>query len=178
MSHTLASTSVLEENWFHNGHTLPPGFGDEGLLYAGSVFGLMTIFLLTAEWLWRVCWAMVERRYPVRHPITISRVLLLFLLLSIFLRVVGDVTLTMLWPEISPGERIWLAHLDRLLDGLAAAPLFIAWLTGILGGAMMDWQLIRQPIPVNLWPTWRHLRRPTIIGAWVLAISLAVTFLR
>ena len=166
------------QSWFNTDQHLPPAFDGNSFVYAASVFGLMTVFLLASEWLWRVAWSFRERPKEMRHPVTITRCILFCLLLGILMRVTGDVVLTMAWPELTPNQRLWVAWCDRLMDAMSATPMFIAWLWSILGGAMIDWQLARLPIPINLWPTWHDLRRPATIGVLVLGISLSVTYLR
>lgn len=166
------------DSWFNSDQSLPPSFEGNHFIYALSVFGLMTIFLLAAEWLWRSSWAMAEKPRPLRHPVTISRLVLVLILTSVVMRTTFDVVLTMAWPEMSQDYRLFVAQLDRLMDGLSAGPFFLAWLAALLGGAMIDWQLVRQPVPIDLWPTWRHLRRPAKIGGLVVLISLSVTYLR
>lgn len=165
-------------DWFTSNQSLPPSYSGNSLVYALSVFGMMTVFLLACEWLWRVAWSFRERPKEIRHPVTVSRCILTCLLLGIIMRVSGDVFLTATWPEFSPQQRLWVSQADKLMDGLSAIPMLMAWLWGVLGGAMVDWQLARLPIPINLWPSWKHLGRPLLIGVMVLFISFAVTYLR
>lgn len=165
-------------NWFDNGSPLPPSFSDDRLIYFLSVFGLLTVILLMTEWLWRVAWSFFDRPQPLKHPVSVVRFILLLLLTGVLMGVAGDTALIIGWPELSPGQRLLVSQADRALDGLSAVPFFLAWLCGLLGGAMVDWQLQRHPIPVNLWPSWASLKRPLSIGALVVFIAFSVTWLR
>lgn len=164
--------------WFGRDQSLPPSFQGDTFSYAMSVTGLMIVFLLSAEWLWRVLWSMRESPRELRHPITISRTVLALLLASVLMRVTCDVVLTLAWPELSAEQRLSWAWTDRLMDGLSAGPTALAWLVAVLGGPMVDWQLMRRPVPINLWPSWRQVRRPALIAAWVVGIAFTVAYLR
>lgn len=165
-------------DWFNRDQELPPSFMGNNFIYALSVTGLMIVFLLSAEWLWRTAWAFREKPKELKHPITISRCIMFCLLGGILMRVTGDVVLTTAWPELTPYQRLAVAQTDRLMDGLSAFPMAMAWMWGVLGGAMIDWQLARVPIPINLWPSWRTMARPLGIGFLVIFIAFSVTYLR
>lgn len=164
--------------WYDAAHSLPPSFGEDKMIYFFSIFGLLTILLLMSEWLWRVTWAFFDKPHPLRHPVTVSRMIMALMLLGVLMGVGGDVFLVVAWPELSGESRLWLTRLDKVLDGASAAPFFLAWTWGIIGGAMVEWQLVRHPIPINLWPSWRDMQRPAAIGALVFFISASISFLR
>lgn len=159
-------------------YPLPPAFLHDGWTYTLAIFSLLSVFLLMLEWGWRVCWALVDDRRRLLDPLTVERVVKLLLIIGILMGVGGDVFLLMLWPEVLPHTRAFLANLDRFLDGLCVVPFVLSWFISLFSQAMMNWQLVRLPIPVNLWPNWESLRRPAVIGALVMGISLAVTLLR
>lgn len=156
----------------------PPSFDGDGLSYMWAVFGLMTVVLLCSEWLWRTLWAFRELPRPIRHPLTVLRSILSLLLFAILLGAVPDLILIMMWPELSPAAREMISVIDRRLDGCIGPVILLAWLISRLGTPMVEYQLIRLPVPINLWPDWAALRRPVWIGFLVLLVSAAVTFLR
>lgn len=156
----------------------PPIFGGDELAYLWAVFGYMTAVLLCLEWLWRIGWSLRERPAGPRDPVTLSRVIVAILLLSLLTAALPDLLYIMLWPEVSPATRYRLALLDRHADGLVGPILLLAWLASRLGSPMIEYQLVRYPLPINMWPTWEKVRRPLKIGSLVLAISACVTFLR
>lgn len=158
---------------------IPPSVAGAPWAYTAAVFALMSITVLCLEWLWRLTWSLtVEDRRGPTHPLTLGRVIIWLLLANVLLGCVGDLLLLMLWPEVSPVTRLTLSSLDRMLDSLCLPFFFMAWLIGLLGGPMIDWQLARLPIPVNVWPTLAQIRRPLFIGGLVLGISMTVTLLR
>lgn len=169
---------LRHNSWFDGPSDLPPSFSDDRIIYFLSVFGLLTVLLLMSEWLWRVAWSFFDRPQPIKHPISVVRCITALLLLGILMGVTGDAALVIGWPELTPYQRLAVSQTDRVLDGLTAIPFFLAWLFALLGGAMVDWQLQRHPIPVNLWPGWRQLRRPLTIGALVVFIAFSFTWLR
>jgi hypothetical protein len=156
----------------------PPGFEGHPLLYLVTVFSLLTINLMALEWLWRLGWQMVERRFPYQHPSSVARVILMSLLVSIVLRAGPDILSLMLWGDMSPAERLTLLKMDGYLDTVSFVPFGVAWVTAFLGGPILMYQLERHPRPLHLWPTWRQVRRPMKIGLAVLAISVATTLFR
>lgn len=156
----------------------PPSFEGHPLAQAFVVFGLLTCGLLSAEWLWRLLWSLVERPLPLRHPASVVRLINITLLVSILMRVTPDISLVMLAQESDKSVLNYLEWIDRIMDGASAIPLVFAWFWSLIGFPMIAFQLSREPLPVNLWPHLSQCWRPIKIGGLVLLISLAVTFLR
>lgn len=164
--------------YFSGPSALPPSFQGDRFAYALSVFGLFGTSLLAIEWLSRTVVAMLDNPRPWREPVSITRMLLICLLTATLLRIVPDVLLVMLWPEIEPVTRALIARTDRVLDGLSIIPVTIAWALGLFAGATIEFQLMKQPFPADLWPTWRRVRRPLSMGVMILTIALSLAFLR
>jgi hypothetical protein len=164
--------------YFLKGPDLPPAFEGQPLLYLVTVFAQMSVALLILEWLWRTAWAMKERPSGWKTPVTVSRVILMALLLTIAARGFGDLVFNMRYSELTPHGREVVATLDNQLEGLALLPFIFAWFLDRLGGGMIVYQLERLPIPLHLWPTWSQMRRPVKIGAGVFVLALTLTFLR
>jgi len=156
----------------------PPSFDGQPLTYMWAVFGLLLLELLALEWLWRLAWAYRSSGRGWRHPLTINRTIKVLLVLAPVLGGMPDLLLLMLWPEISGATRETLAMIDRQLDGVIWVPFSLAWMLAQFGRGVIDYQLVRHPIPVNLWPTGSQLRHSLKIGLGVFAIAFAVTFLR
>lgn len=159
-------------------YPLPPSFMNDGWTYTLAIFSLLSIFLLMLEWGWRICWSMADDRRKLVDPLTVERIVKLLLVIGILMGVSGDVFLLMMWPEITPETRIHLSNLDRFLDGICVVPFVLSWFISLYSQAVLNWQLVRLPIPVNLWPSLESLRRPAAIGVLVMGISLVVTLLR
>jgi hypothetical protein len=159
-------------------YDVPPGFEGHPFIYFITVFSLLTINLMALEWIWRLLWQMVEKRFPFQHPSTAARTILLSLLVSIVMRAGPDLLSLMLWGDMSPTQRNNLFQIDSYMDTVSFIPFGIAWITAFLGGPLIMYQMERHPLPLHLWPTWRQMRRPLKIGVAVLAISIATTMFR
>lgn len=155
----------------------PPSI-DGPWVHAFSIFGLMGAALLASEWLWRTSWAMIERPSPICHPITVARAVWALMLSSLLIYMMPDVLLTVMWTDLEPAHRFLLSRSNRILDGIAILPLFAAWTLGVFSSSVIDHQLERRPIPVDLWPTWKRLRRGFGIGLILLAMSVVIAFYR
>lgn len=164
-------------SYFNGNGTMPPSFGDSEVLFAVSLFGMLAALVMSLEWMWRICWKLHEDRHDLKHPVTVSRLMTLFLLVGIAIRIHPDVLWMMAWNDLGPDERQLLAQYDRLSDGIAVIPMIMAWMTSVVGAAMVDWQLVRLPIPVDLWPTRAQFRRAFIAVGLMLVISLSIAFL-
>lgn len=164
--------------YFHAVGAFPPSFAGDRFAYAFSIFGLLGSALLALEWMVRIIRSARADPHPVRDPLTIVRLIMFALLFSTLLRVSGDVLLIMFWPEVTPATRAMIARTDRIMDGVSVFPMTFAWLVGLFGAAVLEFQLVKQPIPADLWPSFRRIKRPLAMGGMILAIALTLAFLR
>jgi hypothetical protein len=156
----------------------PPAFDGSQAFYMFGLFGLMWVSLLALEWTWRVIWSFVERPLPLRHPVTAARCVILLMLATSLMRGGPDTILYMRWPEMSPGARAAWAQINVAFDGWAFVPFTMAWLLDRLAIAVIIFQLKREPLPTDLWPTWSTLRQPAKIGFGVFVLAFAITYLQ
>jgi hypothetical protein len=158
---------------------IPPSFDGARLFYMMAIFGLMTMSLLTMNWLWRILWRMREDPHPLRSPVTVWRIDTALLLTSALLLGVPDTVLLLRWPEISLPARLALSELDRLLDGVALIPFAAAWFIDYLSRPVIHFQLTRLPPPdADLWPSRQTLLGPAKIAAGSFAVAFAVVYLQ
>ena len=115
---------------------------------------------------------------PLKHPVTAARLVILLLLVASLMRGGPDTVLYMRWPEMSPEARAAWAQINVAFDGWAFIPFSMAWLLDRLAIAVIVFQLRREPLPTDLWPTWSTLRQPLKIGAGVAFLAFAITFLQ
>jgi hypothetical protein len=155
---------------------VPPGFEGQPLVYMMTLFSLLMITLLTLEWFWRIAWGAYERPFGIKHPVTVLRVILLLVGISVLLRVGPDIFRFALWRTLSPQARFMAFEVDHWLDMFSFIPWSLAWLAGYLGMPMMHFQLEKRPPPIHLWPTKEQLKRPLKIGMAVLLIAAAITY--
>ncbi len=154
----------------------PPGFEGLPWLYAATVFSLLIVNILALEWMWRLSWSLYERPYTLKHPVTVTRVILFALILGALIRSGPDVLWLTMWQELDISGRNAMLHFDDVMDALAFVPWTIAWLAAYLGSPIVNHQLTNKPIPVHLWPSRSQIIRPLKIVVAVLAITLAITF--
>lgn len=164
--------------FFNATSSMPPSFQGDRAFYAFSIFGLLGATLLALEWVWRLVQSSIDDPHPLAAPITMVRTILLCLLTATLLRIGPDAVQVMFWPEILPSTRVSIAHFDRIMDGVALFPMTFAWGLGLFGATVVEFQLIRQPIPGDLRPSWKRVRRPLGIGIMILIIALTLAFLR
>lgn len=157
---------------------LPPPFVGQPLVFMVTLFSLLLVAMLTIEWLWRLGWSFVEQPAALKEPLTAQRLVLTLLLLAVLSRIGPDVVLMMVWHTESPAGRAAIYRIDAIMDSLAFAPFSLAWLVAYLTGPLIIHQLTKQPLPLHLWPSWVQMKRPAKIGAGVLAIAFALTYVR
>jgi hypothetical protein len=156
----------------------PPSVMHAPLLYAFSVFGLLTGTATAAAWAWRTGLSMIHRPFPFQHPTTAWRLVRVGAALGIILFIGPDMANIMLWPEVTPATRYWMADLNRFFDGLAPLPLVVAFGLCGLSGPLVEFQLSREPIDWNMWPKPRQYGRALGLTALLLVITLGVTVFR
>lgn len=157
---------------------VPPVFMGKPGLYMATLASFLLVSLLCLEWIWRLIWSMIERPAKWREPAHAARTIHLLLVVSIFFRVTPYLVLLMAWPDMSPPHRLLLSQVETACRDVSLIPFAIAWLFADLSGAMITYQLRREPIPLHLWPTWQQAKRPLKIGLGVTAIAFALTYLR
>src|SRR5690242_1942090 len=84
---------------------VPPGFEGQPILYLLTVFSLLMITLLALEWVWRVTWGAFEQPHPLKHPVTVLRLILALAAISVIMRVGPLVARFILWRDLSPEQR-------------------------------------------------------------------------
>lgn len=148
------------------------------VLYLSAVFFLMLGTLLALEWAWRIAWSFFESRQPFRSPATAVRVILLVLLVGGLVRIIPRLWVFMRWPALSFNERVDLLTLSAQSEIAAVCLFTVAWFLGMLGEPMVKYQLAKEPLPLDLWPTREQITRPLKIGFGVFGVAFALTYLR
>lgn len=157
---------------------LPPAFAGNSAAFAIALFFQMMTALLAIEWTWRTAWAINEHRHPLMHPATMLRVITLLVLVSFLMLVIPVLVFNMRYPELSAAGRLDMNTVRAWSTSLALVPFSAAWLIDRLTGGMIVYQLERRPLPLHLWPTWRHMRKPLKLGVGVAFLAAALAFLR
>ena len=162
---------LVPERYYDN---TPQGMEGHPILYMITLFSLLLVTLLAMEWQWRLGWSILEDKLPAKHPGTAVRLILLFLLMSLLMRIIPDVIKLGLWQDLSPDGRMLLFEIDGAMDTFSFIPFSFAWLFAYLGGPMIVYQLRRFPLPLHLWPTLDKMKRPLKIGIGVMVIAILI----
>ncbi|HEX8415739.1 MAG TPA: hypothetical protein VF637_17940 [Sphingomicrobium sp.] len=161
------------------GSALPTSFNGDGELFALNLF-LMTAFMCLgllmggamAEAIWR------HRVQDLRrHPVTIWRLAWAFAGAALFLRCGTEAMSLWAWNPADPVTTARVLMAKRWIDP-AALVLASAWMMLVtLSKAAMERQLIRRPLPVDMWARLPALRRPlaVILLSFVAAIGVTLT---
>lgn len=108
-------------------------------------------------------------------PINMYKYIILLFALTISLRTCMDATILLTWGELSFERMRDLNDLDRMFDISSIIP-FLGFIYLILkGGPVIEFQLLRQPIPSDLFPTWIMLRKPVLSFVIVMILCVIIT---
>lgn len=157
---------------------LPAEYIGHPWLYLLTVFSLLLTLLLALEWTWRTVWSYFDVPRPIKHPYTVLRTVVLLLLVQLLVRLGPDVWLIMRWPRMTPAERLTTELIDSRLDTTSFIWMGAAWFIWRVAQPFVSYQLEKEPLPIHLWPTIGHIKRPLYIAVGVFLIAFALTFLR
>lgn len=168
----------------------PPSFGDSPWAYGFALFGLSIISAMSLAILTGV---LIEARrnrqisanidnqvLPATSPkwtaLSLYRVKLACLLLTITIGATPDVLVLLAWGEASESTMTVLFTLDRFGDGFALAP-FIAFVATVaLSGGAVSHRLALDPYAIDLTPRWSRMRQKLQIALCASLIAIGVTF--
>lgn len=157
---------------------LPPAFMGHPMQYAMAVFGMLMLCILAVEWLWRKGWEMRERPSKMKTPLFIVRIILILLSIVPIMGAGPDLIRIIFWPDIGPEAREILTQIDRSLDASVWIVYSAAWLIAYLFFPMVEAQLKKEPLELDLWPRWRALIRPLKIGIGIAVIAFGLAYFR
>ena len=106
----------------------------------------------------------------MRYPVNLYKAFIMSMGALVFFRVAPDTVIQLLWKEAGRGVMMFLQHVNQFFDAAAIIPFLFGIYVLIRSGPLIEFQLLRQPIPTNLWPSWKMVRRP------IIAITLMVIF--
>jgi hypothetical protein len=109
-----------------------------------------------------------------RDPINVNRYVIWLLLSTILVGGGPDVIVMLAYGEVSNETTGLILQFDRIMDGLTMFPVVAAILLWYRAKPVINYQLIRQPIPVDLWPKLRKMGPNIRIGGVVALIALGV----
>lgn len=157
-------------------HTFPPAFDDNPYTYAFALFSLILVASISLAHVVRLTRSLQPDRDGWKTPITIFRLQMIALFLTLFIGTFPDVVVLLLWNEISDPAMVQLWALDRMFDGAMLVPFLFAVLLGVRSSPRIVFQLIRAEAPGAAWPTWIQTKEQLWVIGLVLVIAAGVAW--
>lgn len=159
--------------FFHptNYQDLPPSFAGDRLAYFLALGGLMYIVCLAANIIIENVATIKAAKCTVTTPICVSAMIEICWMTTILIGFAPDTIVLLGWGETPLGPMV---RIDRILDFLCVVPFTMGCILRIRGTAVVNFQLSRQPVPVDLWPTWGMVRHRLYMLGMVVFIALGV----
>lgn len=158
----------------------PPSLADNPGLLAWNLFVMTAatcLGVMMAGKQGRRIWAARATDHPT-DPVSIYRIILFLAGCAVATR--GGAEAVSLWSWSSgDAETIQrVAEAKRWLDPISVGCGF-AWMTlHILAEPMIEFQLRKAPLPVDMWSRWPQLRRPVLVLAVSLLMAASAVWLR
>lgn len=146
-------------------------------LFASSMFIELTVVLTTLMLIYNTIGKMWHTRSFVRYndPIQINRWMVICFSGTLFLRAVTDAVILLTWQEVEIDTLLLMSTIDRVFSIIAMIPFIAGCYLLFRAGPSIDFQLLRQPIPTDLWSTWKALKKPFMVIAGIFSLCLIVT---
>lgn len=147
-------------------------------LYWGTTLIDLMLALLSAVLFYNTTKSIILTRKSIKggfsQPVNIYKLILLCVSSLVFLRVSIDAIILLTWKEISNEQMNFWQLVNQVFDTLAAIPFFVFFYCIIRAGPVLEFQLLRQPIPTDLLPSWKMIRQPVIALVLVVLLSFTV----
>ena len=160
----------------HGAPIIPLSFDGSRVNYAWVLFSLMiTVSFVATALLGSLKTAWDQRKlWTWRDPIMANRYILWCFCIGVMVGATPDLVTLYAYGEVSPGTLGMLLQIDRAMDSLVMFPVIAAVGLWYRAKPVINYQLIRQPIPVELWPTFRQMFPYIRIGLITAVIALGV----
>lgn len=155
----------------------PTLFVENWFLYSLAMFVDLLCTLIAMVTLYDVSksWLATRKGTMYNHPINLYKYIVACFAATLFLRSSMDAAMLLAWGEVSEEGIRTLLDFDRAFDALATIPFLIFTYLVIRGGPVIEFQLLRKPIPTDLHATWTMLKRPVLSFLTILILCVAVT---
>lgn len=154
---------------------LPPSFDGSAWGFGWALFSLTAMSTFSLAIMGQLLTEVRTYGLQIKQPAGIARAALFCLLLTIFMGSIGDVVFLYLWNEVSPRAIGFILEADRWLDALTILPFAGFGYLLTRGRPVVLFQLLKQPIPTDLWPTWPMVRQQLGVMTLVMFIAMGVT---
>lgn len=110
----------------------------------------------------------------LRYPVNLYKAFIMSMAALTVFRVAPDTAIQLLWKEASYNTMQVLQHVNQFFDTLAVVPFLFGIYVLIRSGPLIEFQLLRQPIPTDLWPSWKMVKRPVVSMLLIVILSMLV----
>ncbi|WP_239017838.1 hypothetical protein [Sphingomonas aracearum] len=180
MNAAIPATSNYIGEAMRSAALAPPSLADNPGLLAWNLFVMtaaVCLGMMMAGKQVRRIWRAREIDHPT-HPVSIYRFIVLLAGCGFALRGGAEAMSLWSWSSGDTATVVRIAELKRWLDPIAVACGF-AWMTlHTLAEPMLEHQLRKAPLPVDMWSRWPQLRRPVLILVVSLLMATAAVGLR
>jgi len=158
----------------------PPSLADSPGLLAWNLFVMtaaMCLGLMMAGKQARRIWAARHLDHPT-DPVSVYRIIMLLAGCAVASRGAAEAVSLWSWSSRDVAMIVRVAELKRWLDPLSVGCGF-GWMgLHILAEPMLEFQLRKAPLPVDMWSRWPQLRRPVAVLVVSLLMATAAVGLR
>ncbi|MES2903276.1 MAG: hypothetical protein V4696_03745 [Pseudomonadota bacterium] len=157
-------------------YEIPPSFNGHRVLFGLNLAFVLSMALLSAgtilenaRWLF----SFSGRWHEPSKVVVVNESLMLA---TIFCGVLGNCLVLLAWGEEGAPGQTTLVTLDRVLDIIAGLFLFTSLVRRIRSRPVVLFHLQREPLDLNMSPTWAQLAPKLRIAIVVVALSFGVAF--
>jgi hypothetical protein len=158
----------------------PPSLADNPALLAWNLFVMTAaacLGLMMAGKQARRIWAARFTDHPT-DPVSLYRIIVFLAGCAIASRGAAEAVSLWSWSSGDAATIERVAEAKRWLDPLSVGCGFLWMGLHILSEPMLEFQLRKAPLPVDMWSRWPQLRRPALILFVSLAMATAAVWLR
>jgi hypothetical protein len=158
----------------------PPSLADNPGLLAWNLFVMtaaMCLGLMMAGKQARRLWAARNIDHPT-DPVSVYRIIVFLAGCAVASRGGAEAISLWSWSSGDAGTIQRISELKRWLDPLSVACGFVWMALHILAEPMIEHQLRKAPLPVDMWSRWPELRRPCLVLVVSLLMATAAVGLR
>jgi len=152
------------------------GVTDNFFLYWLSTFIDLLLTMMSGVMLYNTTRSYIATKHlgGLRYPVNLYKAFIMCMAALIFFRVWPDTVIQLIWKEAPTSVMLTLQHINQIFDAAALLPFLAGIYVLIRSGPLIEFQLLRQPIPTNLWPSWRMVRRPIVSMIMMVIFSLLI----
>jgi len=153
---------------------IPISFEGNYWIFTSALFCTMIATLVSITQIYAHVHEMIKIPDGWRSPINVYRSQVIFAYLTVLFGATPDAVYLWTYGEVLPATTNVILNVDRIFDSLTLAPfLAFTWLQVRCGG-VLKFQLLRQPIPLDIKPALKAIKYYAFCSAIALGMSVLV----